>query len=401
MQTFHYRAVNVDGISLSGSIAAEDSRMVARELRKRGLVAIDISSKAPLRRGWDDGPTWRHRRATLRFTEEMATLLQAEVPLERALETVAEVAESERDAVAVQAILRDVRSGESFAGALGLQPHRFSRLYINMVRAGEASGALPVVMERLAAFERTRDEMRSELWSALAYPALLLAVGSASLLVMLWYVAPSLAETLRSSGAEATVPLHLMLAGGEALRRWWPVLALVPAVATCALLWWLRTASGRRRFDAALLRVPVLGNLVQKSVAARFARAMATLLSASVPILQALAIARSVLANQAAEAALEPVAQAVKRGETVARSIANAGVFPALLGRLLAVGEETGHLDRMFQQVATIYERQTREALKRFNTLLEPLVILILGGLIAIMVFGTLLALSSVQRMGL
>lgn len=401
MQTFHYRAVNVDGISLSGSIAAEDSRMVARELRKRGLVAIDISSKAPLRRGWDDGPTWRHRRATLRFTEEMATLLQAEVPLERALETVAEVAESERDAVAVQAILRDVRSGESFAGALGLQPHRFSRLYINMVRAGEASGALPVVMERLAAFERTRDEMRSELWSALAYPALLLAVGSASLLVMLWYVAPSLAETLRSSGAEATVPLHLMLAGGEALRRWWSVLALVPAVATCALLWWLRTASGRRRFDAALLRVPVLGNLVQKSVAARFARAMATLLSASVPILQALAVARSVLANQAAEAALEPVMQAVKRGETVARSVANAGVFPALLGRLLAVGEETGHLDRMFHQVATIYERQTREALKRFNTLLEPLVILILGGLIAIMVFGTLLALSSVQRMGL
>lgn len=401
MQTFHYRAVNVDGISLSGSIAAEDSRMVARELRKRGLVAIDISSKAPLRRGWDDGPAWRHRRATLRFTEEIATLLQAEVPLERALETVAEVAESERDAVAVQAILRDVRSGESFAGALGLQPHRFSRLYINMVRAGEASGALPVVMERLAAFERTRDEMRSELWSALAYPVLLLAVGSASLLVMLWYVAPSLAETLRSSGGEATVPLHLMLAGGEALRRWWPVLALVPAVATFALLWWLRTASGRRRFDAALLRVPVLGNLVQKSVAARFARAMATLLTASVPILQALAIARSVLANQAAEAALEPVTQAVKRGETVARSIANAGVFPALLGRLLAVGEETGHLDRMFHQVATIYERQTREALKRFNTLLEPLVILILGGLIAMMVFGTLLALSSVQRMGL
>lgn len=401
MQTFHYRAVNVDGISLSGSIAAEDSRMVARELRKRGLVAIDISSKAPLRRGWDDGPAWRHRRATLRFTEEIATLLQAEVPLERALETVAEVAESERDAVAVQAILRDVRSGESFAGALGLQPHRFSRLYINMVRAGEASGALPVVMERLAAFERTRDEMRSELWSALAYPVLLLAVGSASLLVMLWYVAPSLAETLRSSGAEATAPLHLMLAGGEALRRWWPVLALVPAVATFALLWWLRTASGRRRFDAALLRVPVLGNLVQKSVAARFARAMATLLTASVPILQALAIARSVLANQAAEAALEPVTQAVKRGETVARSVANAGVFPALVGRLLAVGEETGHLDRMFQQVATIYERQTREALKRFNTLLEPLVILILGGLIAIMVFGTLLALSSVQRMGL
>lgn len=401
MQTFHYRAVNVDGISLSGSIAAEDSRMVARELRKRGLVAIDISSKAPLRRGWDDGPAWRHRRATLRFTEEIATLLQAEVPLERALETVAEVAESERDAVAVQAILRDVRSGESFAGALGLQPHRFSRLYINMVRAGEASGALPAVMERLAAFERTRDEMRSELWSALAYPVLLLAVGSASLLVMLWYVAPSLAETLRSSGGEATVPLHLMLAGGEALRRWWPVLALVPAVATFALLWWLRTASGRRRFDAALLRVPVLGNLVQKSVAARFARSMATLLSASVPILQALAIARSVLANQAAEAALEPVTQAVKRGETVARSVANAGVFPALVGRLLAVGEETGHLDRMFQQVATIYERQTHEALKRFNTLLEPLVILILSGLIAIMVFGTLLALSSVQRMGL
>ena len=401
MQTFRYRAVNADGNSLSGSLAAEDGRMAARELRKRGLVATDISSAAHSDQGWNAGPSWRHRRATLRFTEEVATLLQAEVPLERALETVAEVAESERDAVAARTILRNVRSGESFADALGLQPDRFSRLYINMVRAGEASGALPVVMERLAAFERTRDEMRSELSSALAYPALLLTVGSASLLVMLWYVAPSLTETLRNSGAEPTVALQLMLSAGEALRRWWLAVALLPTAAAGALLWWARTAPGRRRMDAALLRVPVTGRLVRHAVTARFARAMATLLGASVPILQALAIARSVVANRAVEAALEPVTGAVKRGETVARSVAGTRMFPALVGRLLAVGEETGHLDRMFDQVATIYERQTREALKRFNALLEPLVILLLGGLIAIMVFGTLLALSGVQRMGL
>lgn len=401
MQTFRYRAVNADGHALSGSLAAEDGRMAARELRKRGLVATDIRSEARSGQKRNAGPSWRHRRATLRFTEEIATLLQAEVPLERALETVAEVAESERDAVAVRAVLRNVRSGESFAGALALQPDRYSRLYVNMVRAGEASGALPVVMERLAAFERTRDEMRSELTSALAYPALLLAVGSASLLVMLWYVAPSLTETLRGSGAEPTLALQFMLSAGEALRRWWLVLALLPTVAAGALLWWVRTASGRRRIDAALLRVPVIGRLVRHAVTARFARAMATLLSASVPILQALAIARSVLANRAVEAALEPVTDAVKRGETVARSVAGTQVFSALVGRLLAVGEETGHLDRMFDQVATIFERQTREALKRFNALLEPLVILLLGGLIAIMVFGTLLALSGVQRMGL
>ena len=401
MQTFHYRAVNADGHALSGSLAAEDGRMVARELRKRGLVATDVRSAARSGQRWNAGPSWRHRRATLRFTEEIATLLQAEVPLERALETVAEVAESERDAVAVRTILRHVRAGESFADALGLQPDRFSRLYINMVRAGEASGALPVVMERLAAFERTRDEMRSELSSALAYPALLLAVGSASLLVMLWYVAPSLSETLRNSGAEPAWALQLMLGAGEALRRWWPVLALLPAAAAGALLWWARTAAGRRSMDAALLRVPVIGRLARHAVTARFARAMATLLGAKVPILQALAIARSVVANRAVEAALEPVAEGVKRGETVARSVAGTRVFSALVGRLLAVGEETGHLDRMFDQVATIYERQTREALKRFNALLEPLVILLLGGLIAIMVFGTLLALSGVQRMGL
>ena len=364
-------------------------------------MATDISSAAHSDQGWNAGPSWRHRRATLRFTEEVATLLQAEVPLERALETVAEVAESERDAVAARTILRNVRSGESFADALGLQPDRFSRLYINMVRAGEASGALPVVMERLAAFERTRDEMRSELSSALAYPALLLTVGSASLLVMLWYVAPSLTETLRNSGTEPTLALQLMLSAGEALRRWWLAVALLPTAAAGALLWWARTAPGRRRMDAALLRVPVTGRLVRHAVTARFARAMATLLGASVPILQALAIARSVVANRAVEAALEPVTGAVKRGETVARSVAGTRVFPALVGRLLAVGEETGHLDRMFDQVATIYERQTREALKRFNALLEPLVILLLGGLIAIMVFGTLLALSGVQRMGL
>lgn len=400
MPTFHYKAVDQDGTVLQGTVRAEDGRAAARDLRKRGIVATHVSAEKPGRGPrWGPGPS--KRRATLRFTEEVATLLSAEVNLPRALEIAAEVADSEADARSARAVLVAVRGGDTFADALALQPDRYSRLHVSMVRAGEAAGALKEVMARLAAFERDREDVRSSVASSLAYPALLALAGVGAGLVLLWYVVPSLAATFRGSGVEPPLGMQWLIGASLVLRQWWLPLLLVPAGGGAALLAWARTESGRMRLDSALLRAPWVGLAFRKAEAARFARSMATLLAASVPMIQALGIARSVLSNQAVETALARVPAAVKDGEGVARAIERSGAFPPLAGQLLAVGEETGRLDRMFDRLAAIYERQTREAVKRFTALLEPAVILILGCVIATMVVMTLLALSSIQRMGL
>ena len=401
MRSFRYHAVSADGTTLSGSVMAESVQAAARELRQRGLVATRIKAITALESARNLGRSIRTRRRTLRFTEEVSTLLSAGITLERALEITAEVAETEVDAAACRQVLRAVRSGEAFANALESQPGRYSRLYTSMVRAGEAAGALPAVMERLAAFERSREETRGQLISALAYPALLLVVGSASALVLLWYVVPSFAASFRTAGVEPPLAMALMLGASEFVREWWATVTVLLGAGAAAFVAWSRTESGRLRLDSILLRAPVLGALVRGAETAHFARAMATLLAAAVPILEALGIARNVLSNRAIGAALDAVPQAVKGGEGIARPVARSSAFPQLAGKLLAVGEETGEIGRMFDQLAGIYERQTRESLKRFAALLEPLVILCLGCLIGAMILGILVALTSIQRMGL
>ncbi len=401
MRNFRFSAVSADGAALSGSVAAESSRAAARELRGRGLVATRIRADTPLDAARALGRSIRARRGTLRFSEEIATLLGAGITLERSLEITAEIAETATDAAACRQVLHAVRRGEAFANALESQPERYSRLYVSMVRAGEAAGALPDVMERLAAFERSREETRGELISALAYPALLAVVGSGSALVLLWYVVPSFAASFRAAGVAPPLAMALMLGASEILREWWAGLVVLPVAAASALVAWSGTESGRLHLDSILLRAPGLGPVLRGAETARFARAMATLLAAAVPILEALGIARSVLSNRAIEAALDTLPGAVKAGEGIARPVARSGAFPRLAGSLLAVGEETGQVDRMFEQLAGIYERQTRESLKRFVALLEPLVILCLGCLIGAMILGILVALTSIQRMGL
>lgn len=399
MENFHYKAMGADGRVLRGSLTAADGNAAARSLRERGLVPTYVGAAAPFGSCWAGRGTLRSRRGVLRFTEEIATLLSAGVPLERALSVATETGEG--DAEMAGQVRRALRSGESLADALAQQPERFSRLYVNMVRAGEAAGALPRIMDRLAAFERGREELRGHVVSSLAYPLLLLVVGTASVVLLLAYVVPKFAASFLASSLAMPLPMQLLLDASEAMRTWWPAILIVPAVMALGSIGWARTDSGRVRIDGLVLRAPVLGSTVIKAETARFARAMATLLTSAVPLVEALGLARGVLSNRALAAALEPVEHDVQRGESLTRAVARSGALPRLAEHLLVVGEETGHLDRMFDRLADIYARQTRETLKRFTALFEPLVILVLGGVIGTMILSILLALTSVQSMGL
>lgn len=400
-ETFRYEAVSSDGTTLRGSLTAADSSAAARDLRERGLVPTYVGASQPPGLATAVKQALRGRRSTLRFTEDISTLLNAGVSLERALSIAAETALSEAETAIARQVLGAVRGGATLAEALALRPELFSRLYVSTVRTGAEAGELPLVMEQLAEFERGRERLRGEILSALAYPLLLLLVGSASILVILVYVVPEFAASFLSSGFDAPFPMRLLMGASAIVQGWWPLLVLLPVATILASAAWTRAESGRRRFDALLLRVPILGRSLLNAETARFARAMATLLAAAVPLVDALGVARSVLANRVLAKALETAVQGVRRGEGIARPVARCGKFPPLAAQLLAVGEETGELARMFERLAEIYEQRTRETLKRFTALFEPLVILALGIVVGIMILSILTALTSIQRMGL
>ncbi len=402
MATFFFRAVAADGKVRTGSLAGDTERVVARELRKQGLTPIYVGvapqkSSIELRLpSFSSG-----RRDVLFFTQELSTLLNSGVPLDRALSISGELTERPAFRFVILDILRVLKGGKSMADSLATHPEYFSDLYINMVRAGEASGALAAVFERLAEFERSRDDLRNYIISSMIYPALLALVGISSIFVLLNFVVPRFAAVFSDSHMKIPLPTQIMLEASKVVQEYWWVAAL--AIVGTLAVWRLytRTAAGRLWWDSVRLRVPLLGDALRKAETARFARAMATLVANSVPLVQSLGIAAAILNNRRIAGALEGVSQGVKRGEGIAAPLRRAAVFPPLAAHLLTVGEETGRLDSMFARMADIYESDTRSSIRRFTSIFEPIVILVMGVMVGALILSMLLAITSINEVAM
>lgn len=400
MTSFHYKALTSDGKARSGVLVADDSRAVARDLRKMGMTPTFVGTAKPSGFSFELPRFRSNTKEILHFTQETATLLNAGIPLDRALTIVSELAERKDFQGVVQDMQRSLRGGKSFADTLTTHPEVFTELYVSMVRAGEVSGTLPLVMDRLAEFERDRDELRGYILSSLTYPALLVLVGCGSVFVLLKYVIPRFAEAFTTANMEIPLPMQVLLGTSNLVQQWGlPILALLGA-AGFGLQAWVRSSAGRLRWDGFLLRTPLLGDALLKADTSRLARAMATLIANTVPLVQALEISKGILSNKVLAAALDPVARGVKRGEGLAGPLTRTAKFPALAGHLLTVGEETGRLDKMFERMADIYDKDTRAAVRRFTALFEPIVILVMGIIVGAMILSIMLALTSINQMG-
>jgi type II secretory pathway component PulF len=292
---------------------------------------------------------------------------------------------------------QDVMEGRSLSDSMAKQPRIFSDLYINMVRAGEASGALAVIFDRLAEFERSRDDLRNYIISSMIYPGLLTLVGLGSIFILLNFVVPRFAALFADSTMKIPVPTQIMLTASSFVRTYWWIGA--SAIGAVVIFWrvYTSTAAGRLWWDNARLKIPMLGDTFRKAETARFARAMATLIANTVPLVQSIAIASATLGNKMIANAMAGVAQGVKRGEGIAAPMRKAAVFPPLAAHLLAVGEETGRLDAMFSRMADIYENDTRSSIKRFTSVFEPIVILVMGILVGALILSMLLAITSIN----
>jgi len=398
MATFFFRAVASDGKLRTGSLSAESDKNVARELRKQGLTPIYVGVeqkksfelKLPVF-------TRGRRRDVLFFTQELSTLLNAGIPVDRALSITGELTERPHFRFIVLDILRVLKGGKSLAESLATHPEYFSDLFINMVRAGEASGSLASVFERLSEFEKSRDELRNYIISSMIYPALLATVGLSSIVVLLTFVVPKFASVFEESHMKIPVPTLVMLEVSKVVTAYWWMAATAIAIVAITFRLYVRTTPGRLWRDTLRLKIPLLGDALRKAETARFARSMATLVANSVPLVQSIGIASGILNNRKIAGALGEVALGVKRGEGIAAPVRKAAVFPPLAGHLLMVGEETGRLDQMFARMAEIYESDTRDSIKRFTAIFEPMVILVMGVMVGALILSMLLAITSIN----
>jgi len=295
-------------------------------------------------------------------------------------------------------VLRVLKGGKSLADSLAAHPRYFSGLYVNMVRAGEASGALAPVFQRLAEFETSRNELRGYIISSMIYPGLLSVVGLASILVLLNFVVPRFAAVFEESRMRVPLATQIMMDVSRWLKAYGWMLALAVTAAAAALYSYVRTAPGRLWWDTLRLKIPVLGGALRRAETARFARAMSTLVANGVPLVQSIGISGAILSNRRIAGSLEGVAQGIKRGEGIAAPLARAGQFPPLAAHLLTVGEETGRLDQMFSRMAEIYENETKVAIRRFTSLFEPVIILVMGVLVGALILSMLLAITSINE---
>jgi general secretion pathway protein F len=398
MTTFFFRAIAPDGKVRTGNLTAETDKSVARELRRQGLtpvyVGLEQKKNLVLKLPFSGGGK---RRDVLFFTQELSTLLTSGVPVDRAISITTELTERPAFRAIVADVLRVLKGGKSLADSLATHPDYFSELYVNMVRAGEASGSLATVFERLSEFERSRDDLRNYIISAMIYPSLLLCVGLGSILILMNFVVPRFASVFADSHAKIPLPTEIMLNTSKFMQTWWWVGVLAVVLTVAIFKTYTSTRDGRMRWDKARLRIPLLGDALLKAETSRLARAMSTLIANSVPLVQSLGISAGILNNRFLARALGEVAQGVKRGDGLAGPMRKVGVFPPLAAHLLTVGEETGKLDSMFARMADIYEGETRSAIRRFTSLFEPLVILVMGVMVGALIVSLLMAITGIN----
>jgi len=399
MSGYYFKAVTSTGDLRTGVLACDTETAAAKALRRQGLTPVYIGLEP--KKGFQIKlPKFVRgkRRDVLFFTQELSTLINAGVPLDRALSITSELTEHDSFRSIVLDVLRVLKGGKSLADSLATHPDYFSELFVNMVRAGEASGSLGVVFERLSEFERNRDELRGYIISSMVYPALLTLVGIASIVILMTFVVPRFAAVFEESRMRMPLPTKILIETSRVVQTYgWIALAAAAALAV-ALYSYIRTRAGRLWWDSLRLRLPLIGDALRKAETARFARAMATLIANSVPLVQSIGIAGAILNNKRIAGSLEIVSQGVKRGEGLANPLRRAGEFPPLAGHLLSVGEETGRLDHMFARMADIYEADTRAAIKRFTSLFEPMLILVMGVVVGAFILSMLLAITSINE---
>jgi general secretion pathway protein F len=403
MAFFRYRATDQAGKIVEGVMEAEAEFGVVARLHEMGCIPLRIATPG------DRSVAISQRRIALfprrtisqqqllQFTQELGTLLAAGLPLDRSLSILGNLIEGEEFSKVMRTLLEAVRAGKSLAASMAEHPGVFPKLYVNMIRAGEAGGILEGVLRYLSEYLERSQALKEDLKSALIYPVILASAASLSLIILFVYVIPRFALIFKDIGPAVPLITKIVIEFSNALTEYGWVILLLIIVASFGAAFYLRNPEGRAELDRFCLRVWLLGDLVRKFETARFARTLSALLKGGVPLLEALGTVQGVMGNRLMARAINQVQVRVREGKGMARPLGESGFFPPLALNMIAVGEETGKLETMLAEVAEHYDQEVKRTTKRLTSLLEPALILGMGLIIGVVVVSMLLAIFSIN----
>jgi general secretion pathway protein F len=404
---YRYKAIGADGVALEGDMEARNQAAVVERLQATGHIPILVEDAAQPTQpasgasfGWFRSSRISQAEIGV-FTREIATLLHAGLPLDRALEILVALSENDKVRKLLLQIRDDVRGGASLSAAMDAQKGVFTRFYLNMVRAGEAGGALGPVLMRITEFMERSKMLKETVMSALIYPAILVVVAVASVMLLMIFVVPQFSLMFQQSGKALPLPTQIVIGAGDFLRHDWWMLLLGLAAIALLMRQQLQNAASRYRWDGWFLRLPLVGDLVAKVEVARFSRSLGTLLGNGVTLLNALFIVKETLNNSVMAEGLDVVATQLKEGLGLGKPMMDTGLFPKLAVHMVMVGEETGQLEEMLLRVANVYDSEVQTSVKRMLGLMEPVLILGLGLLIGGIIMSILLAILGINDLAI
>ncbi len=404
MGTFEYKAVNKQGNTTSGTIEAENKNTATATLIKQGYRPLVIKQQ---KTGFDPnnikipgiGGKVKSKDIVV-FTRQLATMVNAGVPLIRALATLQQQTENEAFKEILENVTKDVESGMTLADSMEKHPKAFSEIYVNMVKAGEAGGILDDILKKLATQQEKDASMKKKIKSSMSYPLVLVVIMIIAFFILTVWVLPSMTEmivNLANEDTELPLSTRALVGLSDFMSSYWWVIAAAMIAGVFAFKRWIKTPSGRLTWDKLLLKIPVVNSVVSKIAIARFARTFASLMAAGVPVNESLNITASAIGNKVIEQELRDASKAVINGQQLSEPLSESTIFPPIVSQMLAVGEETGQTDVMLIKVADFYEEEAETVIEALASIIEPLMIVVMGvavGIIGIAVFGPITSLT-------
>ena len=409
MPIFEYKAINSDNRVKKGIIDADTPRDARLKLKKDALFVTDIKESRRKKKKTAvsikgvtgvDAPNKARLEQVAAVTRQMASLLQAGIPLAETLRMIIEQAPDKK----IESVFRDIREkvtqGMPLGDAVLQHPAYFTELYANMVRAGESSGALDKVLVRLAQFLQAQTRLKNKVGAAMIYPLIMMIVGVIVVAILMTAVVPKVTQLIRGRGQELPLPTQILVACSDFLVNYWLLVMVGALCVVIAFQMFVNSERGRLAFDTFKLKLPVFGDLARKQAMARFSITLATLLRSGVPALQAISITKNVLDNVVLQNALQTVHDRVVEGTDISTPMKMSGAFPPTISYMVGVGEQAGNLEEMLERISSTYDEEVDLATSKLTSVLEPLIIVLLAGVVAGIVIAIVLPLLQLQRAG-
>lgn len=410
MPVYQYKGYRNDGGTATGIIDAESPKVARVKLRKVGVFPTDMVEQGLTTTDSSTGTSTRSTTGIGRspalsttdvamMTRQLATLLVAGLPLVEALGVMVDQAEKKSVKSLMADIREEIRGGSSYSAVLERYPREFSQIYVHMVRAGEASGALDQILFRLAEFLEKQLALKHKVTNAVLYPALMLIVGFTVLFFLMTFVVPKITAVFTSLKQALPWPTVVLMSISHFLADYWAVLLTVIGVTVWATRRAMKTEAGRLMADRWILKMPLMGEVARMVSISRLTSTLATMLASGVQLLDAMDVAKRVMNNRVLEHAVEGARQNIREGETIAEPLKRSGEFPALVTHMIAVGERSGEMEEMLRRIGSIYDGEVDRVITRFTSLLEPIMILVMGILVFCIVVAILLPIFEMGQM--